>query len=291
MNASTPTYRPGHATEAGQRFVRRVLRPWVTTCFRPSIEGLEHLPLGRGPYMIVANHSAGLGLAEIASFAVLYLENVGAEHPIAGYAHPIGFKIPGLRNAWRDLGTIPSTYEDAEEAIEMGVPLLVFPGGDHETLRPIWQANRVDFGGRRGFLRIARKAGVPIVPMGIRGSHYTVPMLWRSKLLAWLLVLPRILGVKRWGVSLFGLVVAVLLAFLPVSWPVRAGLIFVWLSSPWIFLPVVPATIRMRLGPALGPDELFGSGVDEDLGPAYDRVIAAVQREVDRAGPTSADEG
>jgi 1-acyl-sn-glycerol-3-phosphate acyltransferase len=76
-------------------------------------------------------------------------------------------------------------------------------------LRPLWQYDRVDFGGRVGFLRIAREAGVPVVPLGIRGGHLTAPILFRSRALATLLVAPRLIGQKRRGVSLLGLLVAV----------------------------------------------------------------------------------
>lgn len=59
----------------------------------------------------------------------------------------------------------------------------------------------MDFGGRTGFLKIGREAGVPIVPMGIRGSHMTGPVLVRSTQLATLLLLPRVMGQKRWALN------------------------------------------------------------------------------------------
>ncbi len=213
------------------------------------------------------------------SFVVVYLQAVGKERPLAGFAHPVGFRVWPLSQILAELGAVRSTYEDAENALSEGIPLLVFPGGDHETLRPIWQANRVDFGGRKGFLRVARKANVPIVPMGIRGSHYTSPMLLRSRTLAWLLVIPRATGLKRWGVSLLGLIGAVLLLLAPLSWLVKIVALFLWLASPFIFLPIVPWTIRFRVGPALSPEALFASDGD-DLAPAYERVQDAVQRQV-----------
>jgi 1-acyl-sn-glycerol-3-phosphate acyltransferase len=55
--------------------------------------------------------------------------------------------------------------------------VLIFPGGDHEAFRPVWQAYRVDMANRKGFLRIARRAWVPIVPLGIRGSQFALPIL------------------------------------------------------------------------------------------------------------------
>ncbi len=274
---------PGRPAPALVRFVARFVEPLVRLCHRPTLTGIENLPVG-APFLLVANHSAGLGVAEILTFLALYLRDVGPERPLAGFAIPVGFRVWPLSAVHRLLGTIPSTYAAAEQALSASVPILVFPGGDHETLRPIWQANRVDFGGRLGFLRIARAAGVPIVPLGIRGGHFTAPVLVRSKLLATLLVLPRILGTKRWGVSLLGLIVTIVIACLgPGSWLLRAGLCWLWLGSPLTFFPWIPWTLRLRIGAPMAASELFaGEGTDDELGRALPRVEAAVQALVDR---------
>lgn len=258
--------------------LRRVVSPLVAIAYRPSLTGTEHLPRER-PFLLVANHSAGVGLAEILGFACLYLKQVGVTRPIAGFAHPIGFRVWPISAVVRGLGAIPSTYEAAERTLERGIPLLVFPGGDHETLRPVWQGKRVDFGGRKGFLRVALRAGVPIVPMGISGSHYTAPVLVRSKLLARVLVLPRALGLKRWGLTVLGLAVAGFLVALPVALWIRVALLWVWLTSPLVFVPFVPWTIRFRIGAPLEPDALFGAGPAEevDLDAALASVVSAVQ--------------
>ena len=282
---------PGRPLPRIVRLARRYLDPVVQLCHRPTLDGAEHLPRS-GPFLLVANHSAGLGIAEILTFIVLYLRHVGPERPLAGFAHPLGFRIAPLSTFLRSLGAIPSTYAAAEDALSRGVPLLVFPGGDHETLRPIWQANRVDFGGRLGFLRIARAAGVPIVPLGIRGGHFTGPVLFRSKLLATVLVAPRLVGSKRWGVSLLGAIGAVAIVVgVNASWPVQAALVWLWLGSPLTFSPFIPWTLRMRIGPPIAAAALFSSEspggsvgteeTDDDLRRALDRVQAEVQALVD----------
>jgi 1-acyl-sn-glycerol-3-phosphate acyltransferase len=259
----------------------RWLAPLVRAIFRARLLGLPRLP--EGPFLLVANHSAGIGLAELASFAALYLEQVGPGRPLAGFAHPIDFRFAPVARLFRSLGAVPATYEGAEEALLAGVPLLVFPGGDHETMRPLWQAHRVDFGGRQGFLRIARRHRVPIVPMGIRGSHFTAPVLLRSRLLPWLLVLPRLAGLKRWPITLLGLLGAAALALAPWSVPVRAATVAVWLASPLPMLPWIPWRITMRIGAPIPPAELFGeasanAGAEATaLHDALARVEAAVQ--------------
>ena len=269
----------GRATPWVVERIRRWVGPVVRLLFRPRLDGVEHLPDDR-PFLLVANHSAGMGIAEIFSFTWLYVDRIGPERPLAAMAHPEGFRLEPLRSVHRHIGTIPSTYAAAADALADGVPILVFPGGGYETQRPIWQANRVDFGGRRGYVRIAHRAGVPIVPMAIRGSHYTAPILLRARWLAHALVLPRLVfGEKRWSLSLLGLLGALGLLFSDLWLPLRIGLIWLWLSLPLMFLPIVPASIRFRIGQPVPLDDL-----GDDIDAMGERVEDAIQSLLDGAG-------
>jgi 1-acyl-sn-glycerol-3-phosphate acyltransferase len=275
MAASVPHGDPGRPAAWVVWLFGRVARPFVALFWRPTISGLEHIPK-EGPFLLVANHNGVFGIAEIFSFAILYLARFGTSRPLAGFAHPFGFKLWPLSILMRGLGAIPSTYAAGEAALANGVGLLVFPGGDHEAARPIWRANQVDFGGRKGFLKMARRAGVPIIPMGIRGSHYSAPVLWRSDLvLAYLVVAPRLFGVKRYPITLLALAGAVaILLLLPALGPWRFLLAYAWFASPLALLPWVPWTVSIRVGEPIAAGELFAEG--DDLGPALARVESAV---------------
>jgi 1-acyl-sn-glycerol-3-phosphate acyltransferase len=270
---------PGRPTPGFVRFAKRWLRPIVKAAYRPTLDGLERLPTDR-PFMLVSNHSAGMSIAEILSFIVLYLDKVGPDRPLAGFAHPFGFHVYPASALLRGVGAIPSTYDAARDTLAKGVPLLVFPGGDYETLRPVWQANRVDFGGRKGFLRLARELRVPIVPMGIQGSHYTAPVLWRGRALSKVFLFPWLFGLKRYGLTLLGvgMATAIFLA-VPLAWPLRAGLMWAALASPLAFWPIVPWTIHMRVGTPILPETLFDGGPADDaqLERALRHVQGAVQ--------------
>jgi 1-acyl-sn-glycerol-3-phosphate acyltransferase len=149
------------------------------------------------------------------------------------------------------------------------------------VLRPIWQANRVDFNQRKGFLRIARQANVPILPIGIHGAHYTAPILYRSPKLAILLIQPLFYGLKRWGISLLGaLGAALILSLAPLTLPWRLLLAYLWLGSPASLIPILPATITMRIGPPLEPTILFDSNLDEHA--QLDNALHIIQAEVQR---------
>jgi 1-acyl-sn-glycerol-3-phosphate acyltransferase len=62
--------------------------------------------------------------------------------------------------------------------------VLVYPGGDFESYRPSWHQSRIEFGGRKGFLRLARKMGVPIVPVVAIGGQETALFFTRGQRLA-----------------------------------------------------------------------------------------------------------
>src|SRR5262249_9038153 len=140
--------------------------------------------------------------------------------------------------------------------------------------------NRVDFAGRKGFLKIARDARVAVVPMGIRGSHYTAPILWRSEwLLPRVLVLPWAMGARRFPLTLLGSVGVVLLFALGPIWIYWLTAVLAWLVlvSPVSQIPWVPATITAKIGAPIPYEELFPDASDEAIDGAYARVVDTVQ--------------
>src|SRR5438874_1085897 len=65
----------------------------------------------------------------------------------------------------------------AKTALGRGACVLVYPGGDVETHRPWTARNEVRFDGRKGFLRLAQEAGVPIVPVvAVGGQETFIPL-------------------------------------------------------------------------------------------------------------------
>lgn len=171
----------------------RALEPTWRRAWPGRWFGLEHVPKHER-FLLVANHS-GLGVAECATFPGLWLDAFG-ERPLAAMAHSALFRLPLLAQALRGLGAIPASREEAQRAVRAGVPLLLFPGGDLESMRPTWRAREVTFGGRTGFVRLARDHGLTIVPLAITGSHVTLPNLAGGRALAWLTG-ARLVGMRR----------------------------------------------------------------------------------------------
>jgi 1-acyl-sn-glycerol-3-phosphate acyltransferase len=161
---------PGVPSAFAVRFLGGLTHSIVRVTHRASLGGTEHLP-EKGPFLLIGNHPMSLGVAEFTSFMALYAKRFGATRPLAGFAHAASFGWWPLSWVFRHIGAIPSTYRAAEETLVRGVPVVLFPGGDYEGFRPFWKASTVDFGGRLGFLRIAHRAWVPIVPMAFRGRR------------------------------------------------------------------------------------------------------------------------
>jgi 1-acyl-sn-glycerol-3-phosphate acyltransferase len=86
--------------------------------------------------------------------------------------------------------------------LDRGDALLVYPGGDYEVFRPSWEGNRVDFGGRKGFLRLALEQRVPLVPLVSIGGQEAALFLTRGEWLAKLLMLDKAFRLKSLPISL-----------------------------------------------------------------------------------------
>lgn len=250
--------------------LRWIIRPWVKLAFRPRLVGVENLPR-EGPFMLVANHGAGFGVADILSFAVLWREQLG-DRALAGFAHPFAFHVWPVSWLMKGLGSIPSSYEAGRAALEKGVPIVVFPGGDHEAGLSFVRGHAVDFGGRTGFVRLAQEANVPIVPMGLRGNRFPSPILFRSRAFAWIAILPRAFGVKRYPVSVLAVAGAVAIVALSSLGPWRFLLAWAWMASPFALIPWVPWPVRITIGAPIEPADATPERVEGDVRELVARV-------------------
>ena len=90
----------------------------------------------------------------------------------------------------------------------------MYPGGDYEVFRPSWQRHEVDFGGRKGYVKLAREAGVPIVPIASVGGQEAALFLDRGQWLAKLLMVDKLARLKSvpillappWGLTVSDMV-------------------------------------------------------------------------------------
>jgi 1-acyl-sn-glycerol-3-phosphate acyltransferase len=200
-------------------YIRETLpRLWMLASlyFRADVRGLEHIPED-GPVLLVGNHSGGNLTPDTHVFALAFSTYFGVERRFHQLAHNLVLSMPGL-GVLRKYGTVAATPANAERALDEGAALLVYPGGDHEVHRPSWESARVDFGGRRGFIRLAQERGVPLVPVVSIGGQETALFLTRGEGLARFLGLDRMFRLKVLPISLalpWGLNVGDMLGHLP----------------------------------------------------------------------------
>ena len=221
--------------------------------FRAEVRGLERIP-AEGPVLLVGNHSGGNLTPDTGVFTLAFNTYFGVERSFYQLAHNLVLSMPGL-GSLRKYGTVAASPQNADKALESGAALLVYPGGDYEVHRPTWESAKVDFGGRKGFIRLALEKDVPIVPVVSIGGQETALFLSRGEGLAKLLRLDRMFRLK----------------VLPVS-----------IALPWILnvgdmlghVPA-PAKITIQVLRPIHLRERFGE--NPDLDEVYTELIAQMQ--------------
>ncbi|MFV0495471.1 1-acyl-sn-glycerol-3-phosphate acyltransferase [Mycobacterium sp.] len=165
-----------------------ILRPLLKTYFRSEVHGLDAFPPGGA--LVVANHSGGQFPMDVPIFSVDFYEQFGFQRPVLTLSHDILFMGP-TGDLFRKVGYIRANRDNAAAALRSGGVVVVFPGGDYDAYRPTAAEHLIDFNGRKGYVRTAIEAGVPIVPMVSIGGQETQLYLSRGTWLA------RQLGLKR----------------------------------------------------------------------------------------------
>ena len=220
--------------------------------FRADVRGLERIP-AEGAVLLVGNHSGGNVPPDTFVFTLAFCSYFGVERPFYQLVHNLVALYPALR--WLPkFGTVAASPDNARLALDSGAAVLVYPGGDYEVYRPSWQRHVVDLGGRKGFVRLAREAGVPIVPVASVGGQETALFLGRGQRLARMLMLDKLLRLKS----------------LPISVALPWGLNV----TDWLGHIPLPAKIVIEV------QEPITAAEDDQA--VYDEVVASLQAGVDR---------
>lgn len=180
--------------------------------FRADVRCLDRIPVD-GPVLLVGNHSGGNLPPDTFVFTLAFCSYFGVERPFYQLAHNLVVSMPGL-GSLRKFGTVAANHDNATLALKSGGALLVYPGGDYEVFRPSWRRHEVDFGGRKGYVKLAREAGVPIVPVASVGGQEAALFLDRGQWLAKLLMVDKtarlksvpILVAPPWGLTVSDMV-------------------------------------------------------------------------------------
>ncbi|MDX6660344.1 MAG: hypothetical protein QOJ55_1166 [Solirubrobacteraceae bacterium] len=241
-------------------YIRESLpRLWLLASlwFRGEVRGLGNIP-EEGAVLLVGNHSGGNLTPDTTVFQLAFSAYFGVERAFYQLAHNLVLSMPGL-GFLRKYGTVAASPQNAERALATGAALLVYPGGDYEVHRPSWERNTVDFGGRKGFIRLALEQDVPIVPVVSIGGQETALFLSRGEGLSRLLGLDRMFRLKVLPISIalpWGLNVGDMLGHIP-------------LPSKIVVEALPPIHLREEFGP------------EPDVAEVYDHLMRTMQDTLD----------
>jgi 1-acyl-sn-glycerol-3-phosphate acyltransferase len=175
------------------RFVERtdpLLEFLYERYFRVRLIGMENVP-AKGAALVVANHSGGLpydGAMLIHAFFRLHPQHRALRPLVANFAFRSRLMCPIISR----IGGVRASMDNAMALLQRGELVGVFPEGLRGVGKLYRERYRLSNFGRGGFVRLASRARVPIIPVAIVGAEEIHPLLGRMTRVAKPLGLPYI---------------------------------------------------------------------------------------------------
>jgi 1-acyl-sn-glycerol-3-phosphate acyltransferase len=174
-------------SERMRRLARQLYDPIYRSWFRVEWEGLEKIPT-EGGALLVADHAGA-----IPHDAPVIMHGIESEldRAVYGMADYFFRTVPVIGTMWSRTGGVVANPHNAYRLLrEQGQLALVFPEGTKGPSKTFAERYQLRRFGRGGFVEIAMRAGVPIVPIAVVGSEEAMPILFRIPALGRLLRLP-----------------------------------------------------------------------------------------------------
>ena len=160
-------------SERVREITRKLYDPIYRSWLRAEWEGLEKIP--DGPALIVANHAGA-----IPPDAPVIMHGIETElgRPVYGLADHFFKQIPGVGTLWSRAGGVVAHPDNAYRLLrEQRQLVLVFPEGSKGPGKTFGERYQLRRFGRGGFVQIAMRAGVPVVPIAVVGAEEAMPTL------------------------------------------------------------------------------------------------------------------
>ena len=154
--------------------VNTVVPPLAKAIWRPTVEGLENVPL-TGPVIVASNHLSfadSLAIPIVAPRKVVFLAK-------ADYFTGTGIKGALMRGWFNGIGMIPVDRDDTKAAIaSLDTALEVLARGEAFGIYPEGTRSRDGrlYRGRTGVAHLALTSGAPVVPVGVQGTQDIQPV-------------------------------------------------------------------------------------------------------------------
>ncbi|HTX47290.1 MAG TPA: lysophospholipid acyltransferase family protein, partial [Solirubrobacteraceae bacterium] len=173
--------------------------PLMDYWFRMEIGGWERIP--ESPVLLIGIHAGAPFVWDAWTVGVQWWRHFGRERPLHGTAHDALMAIPGVGAYFRRMGVLPAQADSIAAALAAGHDVALWPGGERDSLRPWTQRDNAVLAGRKGFIKLAIRSAVPIVPISTIGGPDSMPVLASGRRIAQLLRLDRIARLKMFPIA------------------------------------------------------------------------------------------
>ncbi|WP_414752919.1 lysophospholipid acyltransferase family protein [Anabaena sp. CCY 9910] len=145
--------------------------------FRVTTDGWHHIP-PEGKVLLVGSHNGGMASPDLIMMMYDWFSRFGTKRLVYGLMHPYAWKVsPQIAHLAQKIGAIVAHPKIASNAFDLGASVLVYPGGQYDMFRPYSQRHKINFAGHQGFIKLALKKEVPIIPLISVGAHDTLIVL------------------------------------------------------------------------------------------------------------------
>lgn len=142
--------------------------------FRVETSGWENVPTDEN-VLGVGSHNGGLAAPDMWMTMYDWFKRFGTERATYGLMHPNIWRVfPDLAKMAVKTGAIQAHPKMAIAALQSGANVLVYPGGGQDVFRPHSLRNKIYFAERRGFIKLALRQNVPILPVISWGAHDSI---------------------------------------------------------------------------------------------------------------------